>query len=347
MDKFRVYLKLLFKKLASMQSAIYLLLMVGAVSALGTFIPQGQPPAFYMEHYAKPLAYVINGLGFSNLYRVWWFIFLNILLSLSILTCAYQRLRRGKRRSILASLFMHLALVFIVVGAIWSLGLSHDKLVEVEKGESVSLSDYGFSAGQLTLDDFWIDYYPDYQPRQYTSKLTLQGYKGKDYKREIYVNRPFKAGSLKIYQSNWGWLIHLSDMGSPAGKNICLKEGERHILNVQEGIEIQALFLPDFDDSERGIHSKSPIPNNPHAWLTVFQQGRIIDMAIITPGEEVELASYLLRFDSYNTFSGLHVKQDAGVYMVFAGFILLLGGIALRYFIGYWDKRRDRQWKTT
>ncbi len=342
MNIFRRYLKLFVEKLASMQTAIYLLLIVGAVSALGTFISQGQAPAFYIHHYGKPFAFIINGLGLGNLYQVWWFLLLNILLSLSILACAYQRLRRGRKISILASLLMHLALVLILMGAIWSLGLTHDTLLEVKKGESVSLSAYGFPEGTLTLNDFKIDYYPDFQPRQYTSSLTLSAYKGQNYEEDIYVNNPLKAGSLKIYQSSWGWVMQLSDLSSSAEKTICLKERESYLLDEQEKISIQAMFLPDFVDSKTGIHSKSPIPNHPHAWLTIFQQDKIIDMAIIPLGEEAELASYHLRFDSFLPYSGLHIKQDSGVYMVFAGFVLLLTGLGIRYCFGYLDKRGSR-----
>ncbi|MDD3853343.1 MAG: cytochrome c biogenesis protein ResB [Syntrophomonadaceae bacterium] len=333
------WLKQLTQTLASMQTAIYLLLIVGVVSALGTFIPQGQTPTFYMQHYGEITSLIINGLGLGTLYHVWWFQLLIILLCLSILTCAYQRLRRVKKITVLASLLMHLAVVFILIGALWSLGYSHSSFIEIARGQTVSLNNYGFENGRLTLNDFKIDYYPDFQPRQYSSDLSLINYKGKNIEQSISVNHPLKAGSLKIYQSTWGWVMQLTNLTDTTGTIISLKDKDYFLFDEKEQIKVQAIFLPDFEDSESGIHSKSPLPNHPHVWLTLLQQGKIVDMAIIPVGDEVHLGSYHLRFDIFFPYSGLQIKQDSGVYMVFAGFIILLAGLGMRYWFVFMDKK--------
>lgn len=333
------WLKQLTQMLASMQTAIYLLLIVGVVSALGTFIPQGQTPTFYLQHYGRTTSMIINGLGLGNLYHVWWFQLLIILLCLSILVCAYRRLRWGKKISGLASLFMHLAIVFILIGALWSLGYSHSSFIEIARGQTIALNNYGFEEGQLKLNDFKIDYYPDFQPRQYTSDLSLINYHGKNIHQSISVNHPLKTGSLKIYQSTWGWAIQLTNLTGTTETIISLKDKDLFLLDEAQQVKVQAVFLPDFKDDKTGIQSKTPLPENPHVWLTLLQQDKVVDMAIIPVGQEVQLGSYSLRFDTFYPYSGLQIKQDSGVYMVFAGFIILLAGLGIRYWFAFWGKK--------
>ena len=71
------------KKLANLQLAIGLLLTIGIVVALGTFIEQDQSLAFYKQNYpyAKPILGFLNWeiitfLNFDHIYTAWWFLLL-------------------------------------------------------------------------------------------------------------------------------------------------------------------------------------------------------------------------------------------------------------------------------
>jgi cytochrome c biogenesis protein len=108
MQKF--YPDRIIKKLANLQLAIGLLLVIGIVVALGTFIEQEQSIAFYKQNYPfnKPILGFLNWelLLFLNLDRVytsWWFILILIVFGLSLLSCtlsiqlpALKRFRRWK-----------------------------------------------------------------------------------------------------------------------------------------------------------------------------------------------------------------------------------------------------------
>lgn len=323
--------KQLMRLLASMSAAIYLLIIIGVISALGTFIPQGQRPIFYLEHYGPFLGRLISLLSLHKLYQAWWFILILALLCLSILLCAYQRLRRARRLLTLASLIMHLSVVLIVIGAAWSLGYAHSASVEVAEGETVSLPDYGFDQGQLTLNQFTIEYYPDFQPRQFSSDLDLRGYKGQDYQQQIYVNHPLKAGSLKVYQSSWGWMIKLGQYNGETVQPIAIKDRASLSIDPSQDLALQAVFIPDFDKNSHGIKTRSPLPQNPHVWLALVQKGLIADMKVVRLGERVDIGDYQFSFDDFSYYSGLLIKQDPGVYLVFAGFILLLLAMLTRY----------------
>lgn len=328
-NKFKKWWKQFIQIMASMKTAITLLIVLGVVSALGTFIPQGQPQTFYFHAYGHLTGSLITLLSLNQLYQAWWFQLIIGILSLSILICSYQRLRHVKNLKSAGSLLLHIAVVVTLIGSAWSLGYNQSVYVEIPAGEKVALAEHGFKGGELLLKDFNVDYYPDFQPRQYTSQLSLEGYKDRDYEERIAVNHPLKAGSLKIYQSSWGWTLNLSQLTPNSAKTIQIKD--KDIYRMQEGMGVRAVFIPDYAENSGKIASQSPLPNRPHVWLTLLQDGRIIDMKVLAPGEEGQLGSFTLRFDNYSYFSGLQVKEDPGVYLVFAGFILLLLGILARY----------------
>lgn len=317
--------------LSSMKFAIYLLMLVGAVSALGTIIPQGEAPAFYLRNYGDGIGAFINILSLGNLYQAWWFFLLMLILSLTILVCAFQRLRRARSVTMAGSLLFHLAIVIILAGAVWSLGYARSAMVDVAEGQAVDLADYGFGEGQLMLHSFTIDYYPDSQPRQYTSDISLTGFDQQDYRLEINVNNPLRAGNLKIYQSNWGWMLRIKASADGQSQAIDAKDYETVPVGSGGDDAVKVVFLPDYAEDQHGSFSRSTVPNNPRLGLSLLQSGRMVDLELLAPGEEIEMGRYKFAFEDFSYYSGLQIKHDPGVTLVFAGFILLLLGLLGRY----------------
>lgn len=54
--------------LSSMKTALFLLLLLGAASAVGTLIPQGELPGFYVERYGVAGARIIQALALDHLF---------------------------------------------------------------------------------------------------------------------------------------------------------------------------------------------------------------------------------------------------------------------------------------
>lgn len=316
--------------LAAMKTAINLLIIIGVISALGTFIPQGQTAEFYLSQYGTGIGKVILILSLHSIYHSWWYKILMALLCLTVLICCNRRLRHARSLKKAASLCFHLAIVIILVGAAWSLGYTQSVFVEINEEENIDLARYGFAKGELTLQDFNIDYYPDFQPRQYRSKLHLAGYNGQVYAKEISVNHPLQAGNLKIYQNSWGWVMKINAQSGKASKSLIMKDRDVYMLNKAEGLYLKAIFIPDYDP-KTGMDSKTPLPNNPNLVLAIVQNDEIMDLAMIKEGSTAELGQYQFRFEGYSYYSGLEIKSDPGVKVVFAGFILLLIGLMGRY----------------
>jgi cytochrome c biogenesis protein ResB len=84
----------LFKSIADLRFAIFILLIIAALSIIGTVIEQDQSIETYKLNY--PLTNRVFGFlswdiilrfGFDHIYKTWWFITLILLFGLSLLTC--------------------------------------------------------------------------------------------------------------------------------------------------------------------------------------------------------------------------------------------------------------------
>ena len=86
--------QILFRFLADLRFAIFILLLIALFSIIGTIIEQDQPLEIYKQNY--PLINPIFGFlswdiiikfGLDHVYKTAWFIFLIVLFGISLLTC--------------------------------------------------------------------------------------------------------------------------------------------------------------------------------------------------------------------------------------------------------------------
>ena len=83
--------------LSDLRLAIVLLLLIALASAVGTGIPQGDPPSNYIDAYADtPWLGVLNGeqvlqLQLDHVYSSGWFLALLAWLGLSLILCSWRR----------------------------------------------------------------------------------------------------------------------------------------------------------------------------------------------------------------------------------------------------------------
>ena len=84
----------IFRAIADLRFAIFILLMIASFSIIGTVIEQDQSIETYKLNY--PLANPVFGFlswdiiikfGFDHVYKTWWFIVLILLFGISLLTC--------------------------------------------------------------------------------------------------------------------------------------------------------------------------------------------------------------------------------------------------------------------
>jgi cytochrome c biogenesis protein len=90
--------KKIIKILTDLKFALAVLLTIAIASSFGSFIEQDEPNLFYQQNYPveKPIYGFINSnfilfLGLDHIYRTWWFLFLLLILGLSLVSCTITR----------------------------------------------------------------------------------------------------------------------------------------------------------------------------------------------------------------------------------------------------------------
>ncbi|HEY4715590.1 MAG TPA: cytochrome c biogenesis protein ResB [bacterium] len=80
------------KLLSSVGLTVVLLFGLAGVSIIGTLIQQNLPPIEYTQRYGFKLYSFFNLLGFFDIYHVWWFVGIIVLLAVNLTFCTLERL---------------------------------------------------------------------------------------------------------------------------------------------------------------------------------------------------------------------------------------------------------------
>ncbi|MDW7773402.1 MAG: cytochrome c biogenesis protein ResB [Desulfobulbaceae bacterium] len=83
--------------LTSVKLALFLLFALAITSIIGTIIPQGQPPGFYVDAYGPNLARLMQTLSIPEMYNSWWFMVLLAFFSLNLIVCSIERIPNAWR----------------------------------------------------------------------------------------------------------------------------------------------------------------------------------------------------------------------------------------------------------
>jgi cytochrome c biogenesis protein len=242
---------------------------------------------------------------------------------------------RGRWRP-LGPYIVHLGLVLIlaggVVGKFW--GIEGRVLLQPELPESSIKLDNKKTmplAFQVRLERFQVLYYEDGSgtPKEFRSDLTfLQD--GEEKERVICrVNDPVTFGGYTFYQSSYGVM--------PSGP-VQLKVSRGNKQQVLELFLRRWVRLPESDGQFMAVRVEANLQGHGPAVQLAYRSGSGHPQVFWLLQKHPEWAephgAFRLTMAPLNLqyYSVLQVKQDPGVWWVYAGFILLLVGMYLAFF---------------
>jgi cytochrome c biogenesis protein len=99
-EKKRDILESIWKSLASVKLAIFILMILALSSIIGTIVEQQAEPArnisllakFFGDSFAPTVYNIFVKLGFMDMYRSWWFVSFLVLFSINLVVCSIERL---------------------------------------------------------------------------------------------------------------------------------------------------------------------------------------------------------------------------------------------------------------
>ncbi|HTL89694.1 MAG TPA: cytochrome c biogenesis protein [Leptolyngbya sp.] len=174
----------------------------------------------------------------------------------------------------------------------------------------------------VKVNRFWIDYLPTGEIDQFYSDLSVLDNQGKEVDRKtIHVNKPLKHKGVTLYQADWSIAaVQVRLNNSPVLQSPMAK------LDAVGG-RIWGTWLPLKPDLSDGV---SLIAKDLQGLLLVYDMdGKLI--ATVRKGMAVEVKGVRLSIVDLIGSTGLQIKADPGIPIVYLGFGLLMLGVIMSY----------------
>ena len=248
-----------------------------------------------------------------------------------------QEGRLAARKGVLGRvgpLLVHAGMVVLMVGSAWG-ALAGQRLEQfLAPGRELELLDrQGRPQVTLALDGFAISRDPAGRPEQFTSRLRLNPPAAPDpdppaeapapsstltRQAEISVNHPLRYGGMTLYQADWTLAAIQIQLGRSPVLELPLQRFP------QLGEQVWGLLLPTRPDGSQPVLLTLTSEVGP---VEVFAADGN-SLALLQPGgEPVEVQGLPIRVAGVLPASGILLKRDPGVPLVYSGFaIALLGG---------------------
>ena len=250
-----------------------------------------------------------------------------------------QEGRLAARKGVLGRvgpLLVHAGMVVLMVGSAWG-ALAGQRLEQfLAPGRELELLDrQGRPQVTLALDDFSISRDPAGRPEQFTSRLRLIPPAAPGpapdppteapapsstitQQAEISVNHPLRYRGMTLYQADWTLAAIQIQLGRSPVLELPLQRFP------QLGEQVWGLLLPTRPDGSQPVLLTLTSEVGP---VEVFAADGS-SLALLQPGgEPVEVQGLPIRVAGVLPASGILLKRDPGVPLVYSGFaIALLGG---------------------
>lgn len=256
--------------------------------------------------------------------------------------CIFAEKWRWTRLGVYA---VHLSVLLLLVGALIGSFFGFDGYVNIPEGETVSsirlrntgqIQNLGFN---IRCDDFNLSFYDSGAPREFRSKLSILETGKPVLQKDIIVNDPLQYKGINFFQSSYGPLppkeLTLSFKS--------LKTGKIYSQNTTIGQEIELpedmgkFVVKDYRNSVdfRGQNVGEAflgtlIPRDGSS-VFVLLPARFPSFDAMRKGDAIfSIAGYNQRY-----YTGLQVTSDPGVWVVYAGFIMMIIGCFITFFMSH------------
>lgn len=331
----------IYRFLTSVRLAIVLLIIIALLCVVCTLIPQNESKAFYLEKYGDFFTAIIQLFGFDHVLSSFWMYLSGMLFAVNLGLCTYGRFRwallcskEKLRLDAWGSPLLHVGLCLTLVGAFLSVGMGRQIYYEIPVGKTANVSGTS-GVFELQVDDFTIEYYEDnISPKQYRSDITAKGADGETVSLATQVNSPAKYDGVTIIQQAYGWQTRITLSNDNASRQVEIKDDEWVTLfgEGEDKVSLGIAFYPDYAEVDGMAQLVSNQDNNPHI-LWVVTKGEVpVASDVLALGESTIIFDTLgITFDGYDYYTGLQIKYDPGIPVIFVGFFLVCAGLMMRY----------------
>lgn len=272
------------------------------------------------------------------------------------------------RWSRLGVYIVHLSVVLLLLGSVIGSIFGFDGYINIPEGETV---DHVRIRGtgkiyplpfKLRCDDFDVSFYKNGAPREFRSDLVIIENDREVLKKSIIVNDPLRYAGINIFQSSYGEMqaeaprpaavsrpeeIVLSLTVSETGMLYQKKTRIGKPFDLPEGLGkfVVTDFVPDAKFMGQPIGEAltgilTPAGGQPvevtlplrFANFDKMRKGRVI-ISVLEPSAGKQMMPVPGKKKRF--YTGLEVTSDPGVWVVYSGFILMLAGCFVTFFMSH------------
>jgi cytochrome c biogenesis protein len=250
---------------------------------------------------------------------------------------AYGAIAEKGRWSLLMVYVIHFSVLIVLSGALVGSIFGFKGFMNISEGQAsgqVAITgeertvDLPF---QVRCDDFDASFYETGAPKEFRSDLTIIDGGKETLKRTIRVNDPLTYAGVTFYQSSYGSSVRRAEVefqDVDSGKTYSLT------LPYREPVQI-----PGTKDRVQAMQYQQNMAQfGPALGLVLFREGLepsgswiLVDMPQFH-GNRIQNYQIKVNAVEQSEYTGLQVKRDPGVWLVWLGFVAMLTGIGLTFY---------------
>jgi cytochrome c biogenesis protein len=231
-------------------------------------------------------------------------------------------------------IIVHIGIVAILLGGIWGSMtgfMAQEMIASGDTFQVKNIVDAGAWSSQKVLKDwsvrvnrFWIDYTPTGGIDQFYSDMSVLDDDGKEVNQEkIYVNKPLRYHGVVFYQTDWG----ISSLRVRLNKSPIFQLPMAQLDTKGKG-RLWGTWMPTKPDLSEGV---SILAKDLQGMVLVYDaQGKLI--STVRTGMGIPVNGVNLQILDIIGSTGLQIKYDPGIPIVYIGFALLMLGVVMSYF---------------
>lgn len=238
---------------------------------------------------------------------------------------------------------VHLSVILLLAGGLVGSIYGYRGNMNIAEGEKESEVSLGAKQSvtlpfSVRCDDFDVSFYESGMPKEFRSKITIIENEKEVLSKDVLVNSPLRHQGLSFFQSSYGVAG-----ASEIKLEIIAKNGKTHekTVNIGDTVEVPdglgSFTVSGFEDT---FHVKG------HTLKEVFtcfmtENGQPSDVFIIPasmPGfDKMRGRDFYVNVKEYKKvwYTGLQVTKDPGVPLVYSGFILMIVGCVISFFMAH------------
>lgn len=231
-------------------------------------------------------------------------------------------------------IIVHVGIVTILLGGIWGAMTGFMAQEMVASGDTFQVNniiDAGpLAVGQVPKDwsvrvnRFWIDYTPTGGIDQFYSDMSVLNNQGQEVDhKKIFVNEPLRYHGVTFYQTDWGLSAVRVRLNNSPIFQLPMAQ-----LDTKGKGRIWGTWIPTKPDLSEGV---SLLAKDLQGMVLIYDAtGKLVDT--VRTGMSIKINGVTVKILDVIGSTGLQIKADPGIPIVYTGFALLMAGVVMSYF---------------